>query len=444
MRRRKNASHIVAKQPEKNTTASVDVGDAKKEYFRIESYLTKLRNGLLGTFSANGKYKISDEKILQELLVLPKKFGEKEDNIVYASSILGSHVLNFKIELNLDPSYCSATLFLIEIEHKFDEDIKHITELGNTVEPYSPLFKENVYKLWKVYIDQEEYEKNDFLHTYLSLQQHDYDFSKELIEILSQLYLVRMLKLLDSMGELGEKIKLDYKMLVEKMLQNDPSITQDNTRFKAILDSVILKNKAFDKILETKDGATILNGYSTPIKNVLEKSAPVKNVEVETGEKKPEEKKKEPAKPAAKKKGKSKGGDSVKPWIFDISKVPKNDYKVPEPIIPPKPQEKPATKTEEKPAEERNETIVSIEKPESSNSQTSLSDEELVKSFLSQQTLITESLGEESKTGESSSLQTNENIAEVRNVIQGRDKKDELNVGETRTFYKSKTSELAK
>lgn len=327
MRKKKNASNVVAEPPKSATATTVNVEDVKKDFLRIVFFQSKLRDGLLGSFSPDGKYKLSDEKIIKELLLIPKEFGEKIDNVIYCSTRVASRILNFKIEMEISESYCNASLSIIEIEHKLDQDIKHITKLDETVEPYSPLFKQHLFQLWKVYVDVNEYEKNDFLESYLSLQNRDFDFSKELTEILSQLYLMRMLKLLDSLGEIGEKISVDYKLMVEKILQTDPSIVQDNTRLKRILDTMILKHNAFDVILKTQEGSAILTGYTVPLKNVLENSSPVKTVENTS--------KKEEKKTEAKKDGKSggspkkkKGGKSadVTPWIFNIGKTPKMKY----------------------------------------------------------------------------------------------------------------------
>ena len=60
-------------------------------------------------------------------------------------------------------------------------------------------------------------------------KQGELNFSKELIEILSQLYIVRLLKLLDKCGTLGLKIQGDYRALVEELIRKDPSLAQDHT-----------------------------------------------------------------------------------------------------------------------------------------------------------------------------------------------------------------------
>lgn len=293
----------------------------KKEYQSVLLYQTKQRNNLLGEFLPDGTYKISDAKILSSLISVPKKFDDKNNNIVYAATKIDDVVLNFKIELNMAETYCNANLSVIEIEQGIEQDIKHITNLDSFVDVYSPKFKEDVYSRWKIYFDEEVYEKDDYLKNYLRKQREEFLFNKELTEILSQLYMVRMLKLLDGCGELGEKIKLEYKLLVEKYLAKDASIMQDHTRLKNILDYVIAKNNAMPDLLKIQGAKTIFAGYSTPIQRVKNKTAPPRITEA-TGLPKKEEKKVEKKSSPAKKKGKAKGGGGkkLKPFVYDFKK----------------------------------------------------------------------------------------------------------------------------
>lgn len=289
------------------TEPAVDVEKVKNEYLKVFYYQTKIKDGLLGTFSADGKYKITNDQILQDLVNIPKKFEEKDGDNYYSSAKVGNHVLNFKVVLDISESYCNAHLSLIEVEHGLEEDIKHVTELGDIVEPYSPKFKENVYKAWNIHLQEEEYEKNDFIYSYMHSQTEDYNFSIELTEVLSQLYLAKLLKLLEGCGELGAKIKALYMELIEKLAQKDPSIRLDNTRMKNILDRLMLSHKAFEMLLANKDAAAALAGYSGPLSRVLVRDGVV---HVEKKEAKKEEKpaEKKADAPAKKKGGKSKGG----------------------------------------------------------------------------------------------------------------------------------------
>ncbi len=283
---------------------AVDVQKVKNEYLKVFYYQTKIKDGLLGTFSTDGKYKITNDQILQDLVNIPKKFEEKDGDNYYSSSRVGSHVLNFRVTLDISESYCNAHLALIEVEHGLDEDIKHVTELGDIVEPYSPKFKENVYKAWNIHLQEEEYEKTDFIYSYMHSQTEDYNFSIELTEVLSQLYLAKLLKLLEGCGELGAKIKALYMELIEKLAQKDPSIRLDHTRMKNILDRLMLSHKAFEMLLANKDAAAALAGYSGPLGRVLVRD---NVVHVEKKEMKKDEK---PAEKKAEDSGKKKGGKS--------------------------------------------------------------------------------------------------------------------------------------
>lgn len=303
-----------------NNVPTLNAEQVNKDYLKIKFYETKLRDNLLGDFSPNGEYKIVDEKIISALINIPKKFDDKKESIVYASTLIDDVVLNFRIEMNISESYCNANLSIIEIQHGVEEDVKHITRLDSFVDVYSPQFKEEVYKRWKVYFEEEVYEKDDFLKNHIGKMKEEFLFNKELTAILSQLYVMRMLKLLDNCGELGEKVKLEYKLLVEKILNKDASITQDYTRLKNILDYVIVKNKAMQVLLKMPDALAVMASYSTPIQRIKDKTIAPRVTEAQGLPEKKEEKKEEKKKSApAKKKAKAKsGGKKSKPYVYDF------------------------------------------------------------------------------------------------------------------------------
>lgn len=315
-------------KPEKSIVPekpALDAGKVQNEYLKLYYLQKKRENLLLGDFSADGSYKISDERFLKELKEVPKKFEEKIDNVVYANAILGSHILRFKIEFNVKPDFCTSVLSFIEIEQGVEEDVKHVTILENNLDVYSPKYHEEMYAKWKVYFDEEIYDKSDFLLNYLKKREEEFLFGAELVEVLSQLYLVRMLKFLDSFGEKGLKLKQEYKLLVEKLSKNDLSILQNYTKLKKVLDGILIKNKVFAEIAKTAEGAACLNEFSVPLKRVYKIETPsiVEAAGKDAKDDKKEDKAKAPAKkPAAKKKGKAKsgGGASFKPYIFDGKK----------------------------------------------------------------------------------------------------------------------------
>lgn len=318
-RKRKNKANLEAEVSATEKPKNPEADKVKKAFDDISLYQAKRENLLLGEFSADGKYALKDDTLLQDLVSMPKVLQERVDNVVYAYTKYNSHHLNFKIDLDISESYCSAEIFLIEIEQRPDEDIKHLTSLGNLVEMYSPSFKDNVYKAWNINLQETPLDKDDVVFKALKELDGEHNFSKELVEILSQLYVVRMLKLLDDCGTLGLKIQGDYRALVEELLRKDPSLAQDYTRLKQLLDKMIAKHNGYDFIMTRPGGLDILKNYAEPIGRVTGKVAPQILESGTPKEEKPAEKSAEKKEEPKKKKSKSKGsGDSAKPYVWSI------------------------------------------------------------------------------------------------------------------------------
>ncbi len=317
-KKRKNQSNLEAENAASKKAKDSEAEKVRGDFVQASLYQTKRGDLLLGEFSADGKYSLTDDKLLQELVTLPKVLQERVDNVAYAYTKYDGFNLNFRIDMDISESYCSAEIFLIEIEHGVEEDIKHLTSLGNFVEMYSPSFKDNVYKAWNINLQETPLDKDNVVFKNLWELESEYSFSKELIEILSQLYIVRLLKLLDGCGTLGLKIQGDYRALVEELIKKDPSLAQDHTRLKKILDQMIEKHNGFDVILSKPEGVEILKNFSEPITRVTGRIAPDHVEKIEFNDKKPDAKPAENKAAPKKKKAKAKGGDSGKPFVWAI------------------------------------------------------------------------------------------------------------------------------
>lgn len=332
MRKKKDVLYANTEEPKTEAAKpeqapEVDVNKIKSEYLDVVFYQIKQRDGLLGDFSADGKYSISDESTLKALLTLPKLLQDMNQENIYASLKVGKYVLNFRVDLEMNESYCTAALKIIELEHRGEETIKHIQELDKVVEVYSPLFLDNILERWAIVREIPVLDKDNPIITYLGASEEEEIFLRELSEILAQVYLLKMLKILETSGEKGKAVAEEYKSILEKLLSEDPGIAQDSTRLKGILDALILKHDAFDEIIAV-GGADILKGYSRPIDNIRgkgeyipeikieKKKEPVTPVVVKAPEKKPAKKK-----PAAKKEDKKKDKEKDKPKKKDDKKV---------------------------------------------------------------------------------------------------------------------------
>ena len=116
------------------TPAQTNADAILRDFQKILYIKRKRNNDLLGGFNDTGDYKITDKLILKKLLEVPKKFGEKQDDVVYASAVYDTLVLNFKIVFEMSSEFCNAYLYFIEVENLAEEDIKHVTLLDTILE----------------------------------------------------------------------------------------------------------------------------------------------------------------------------------------------------------------------------------------------------------------------------------------------------------------------
>lgn len=291
---------------EAKNNSALDAGRIEKDFLDILNYERKQSNNLLGDY-INGEYSIP-EQMRAKLVALPKKFGEIEGSTAYVSTRVGEFMLNFKVEFNLDPTFCKAKLYLIEVESGWEDDVKHLTLLDEDEQIYHPEYRKLMFEKWNVYYDATDMAKDEEIYAYLHMQSEEFLFRKELSEVLAQLYVVRLLALLDKLGEAGQKSKLEFKLSVEEQLENDPSFATNYTMQKRILDRLMFKNGTMAEVLKSDEGKKILDGYSQPIKVLRDKTVnPI--IEGSTTSKAPAAKKEEMSStPKVKKKSPVKGG----------------------------------------------------------------------------------------------------------------------------------------
>lgn len=320
MRRKKTNEKMNLTQVGGEKPSNLDMQKIEKDFMEIIYRQKKQRNNLLGTF-VGGQYKLDDETILQKLIEIPKKVEETDKNVVYLSQKLNDfYVLNFKIELDISESYCTAKLFFFETENSFQENEKYTTLLDEQVAPYSPSFVQDMLKLWHAYYNEDPFEIDDYILSYLEIQRKDFEFVREINDILSQLYILRMLKLLEGLGEDGKKLQAAFNLEIEKISLKNPDIHNNFTLQKVILDKVLQKNKGFVVVLKTEEGKQILNDYYTPLKNIQDKTIPAA-VEPVKEEKQKQPQKAKDEKKSQKAKSKAAAKSSSKPFVYDSSKI---------------------------------------------------------------------------------------------------------------------------
>ena len=330
-------------QPQKTEDEQIDFAEVEEEFNNFALMETKLRNGLLGKF-VDGEYKIAPE-IAGTLQKIKKTICESWNNGFTCSAKVGENTIRFQVEYDKYETYCNVKLYLIE-EYDDINEIKELkTVIGHSVQPGNISFLENIERDWN--IDQNDGENNsdgdgklisDIDAIFLGLKT-DYLFNKDLIEVLSQIYVLRMTALLGKSGALGNEVLDEYRALVNKYAVERPAILHSNAMLKVILDRVIREKNALPEIKKQheKELTKIYKDFYEPLERINPKEKKMPNVTLtetigspkqrdkvkeDIGGKAPEEKKKSAAEPAPKK-AKSKGAPGPKaPKVKDYKYTP--------------------------------------------------------------------------------------------------------------------------
>lgn len=271
---------ISGAQVSENPQPPLNAQKVLADFFDILDYQRKQRGNLLGVF-VDGEYSIG-EQMRQQLLLLPKKFENLEDSTAWASAKLGSFVINFKVVFDISNTFCGAKLFVIETESDVDENVKHITLLDEVLQVYDYYFRDEMFKKWNIFRDEQQLEKIGVVQQYLEMQADDLRFGRELDELLSQLYLVRMLQFLNTLGEKGEKVRKEFAETVAARLQTQPAFSQEFAMQKMLLDNLLIEHDIFDEVAKSQEGLKILQAYTKPLQNMRERRTEVISENVKT------------------------------------------------------------------------------------------------------------------------------------------------------------------
>lgn len=185
----------------------VDFSQIVQKFENFSQMETILRSGLIGEYQ-NGKYDIADG-VKKDLLKLRKIVDDEQENIIKCHAFYGERNFDFVIEYDSLTTYCSSKIYLIEDRDDVDIVEKLKTLVGAEVFPGGTDVVESISKAWnlKKGTDEEgesqEIELTDLDAVLLGVKK-DYAFSKELMEILSQIYILRMTALY---GKLGRRTK---------------------------------------------------------------------------------------------------------------------------------------------------------------------------------------------------------------------------------------------
>lgn len=236
------------------------------DYYRTRMKMIAMRFMLVGRIDDKGVYKIKDE-IKYDLISMVKEISDEGEDFIRGEAYFMKKYFYFKIEITRDGIKAKASLYLSEFVDDFLDDeyiVSHIADFEDVDDQHFVNKTKEAYNLKDVALKNDELK----IPNLAILMQDEYDIDKYiggLYDIASQIYLMRMLKLLE---ESGDKTCLEvikrYKELSidideENAEEDERRNTNKNTRLKALL----------DRAIDEKGGLEKLNVNKEKLKNIV-------------------------------------------------------------------------------------------------------------------------------------------------------------------------------
>lgn len=286
-------------------------------------------NHLVGKFRDDGKYYLQND-IKKDLVQMEKEIALVEEGVFYASNSYMNKNFNFKIVVEkLAENKARAILYLIEDYLDGQQRGQFSTFVASFEEVINGDFNIKVKTAFNLVDSAGDLHEADIPQVAILLhgQKENGIFLDELIELGSQIYVLRMLELLEKVGEKGQEILTDFKEAQKKMEEEeskeeksdqkkkskkdiviDMSVNKKYTKLRKILDQSIQKHGGYEKLpIKKEDLQKNLKTFVEPVKKVEEMRKNYHGHIVEfSGKKAPKTEKAMPqTKPSAKTVGKS-------------------------------------------------------------------------------------------------------------------------------------------
>lgn len=262
---------------EQKENSDISFDEALKGFKLYSDMETVLRSSLLGYFEGED-YKIKKE-VAKELLKLPKIIDEQTVGTIVCHALYKDYTFKFYISYDNFTTYSSARIYLLEEKDNVDgiETLK--TLIGDCVQPGGKDIAEFLITEWNLKKASNNGDGEDGQDQELNISEldsvllgikTDYVFNKELMEVLSQIYVIRMIALLGKCGQDGEKILSEYNKLLKEFAIKRPSILLKYAMMKHVLDSVIIKNNGIEILRKEneKEFQEVMVSFYEPLKKI--------------------------------------------------------------------------------------------------------------------------------------------------------------------------------
>ncbi len=251
-----------------------EVEEKFKKYSNVEEVF---HNGLIGTFEA-GKYVIDDE-IKDGLKQLNKVLDQSGDALLCHAKYK-NFLFNFVVEFERPSAFSSAKLYLVE--RKEDEDKKFKTLISTEVLPAGQNIEKRAMEVWHISEEEAPNERQiSALDETIIRLSKDRLFGKDLVEILSQLYIFKMIKLLGSLGEAGDAVVKEFNEFIRLVTIKKPSIVNNFSKQKELFEKILTDSKILEvlKANEPEKLAEIYREFYEPLEKISIKKERVQEPE---------------------------------------------------------------------------------------------------------------------------------------------------------------------
>lgn len=209
-------------------------------YYKTRMKIMVVQYQLLGRVNDKGLYVINAD-IKRDLVNMDKEIDDMADDYYRAVATYMKKPYYFQVKITKNGENATASLYLAEFVDDFLEEEFIVTHIADYTDVYDEDFKVKVRKAFNLVDVAMPLSDFDIPNIAVVIQDAiDLEFLVGgLYDIASQIYLMRMLKLLEASGVKGEAIIRRYKELIADKDPKDFDGKNRNTKFKALLDRAI-------------------------------------------------------------------------------------------------------------------------------------------------------------------------------------------------------------
>ena len=219
------------------------------DYYKTRMKMLVMHFMLVGRFDEEGRYKIRED-IKYDLVKMYKEIEDSGEDFYRASTQYMGKFFYFNVKIEqIEDGKAKASLMLSEFVDDFLEEPYIVSHIADFIDVYDEHFRVKVRQAFNMY-DVAMTNDDARISALAVLMQDEYDINEYvggLYDLASQIYLMRMLKLLESGGEVGQKIIARYKELALDVSEDDKE-KHKFTRQKALLDRAIDEFGGLEKL----------------------------------------------------------------------------------------------------------------------------------------------------------------------------------------------------